>query len=395
MKTPARVWILSELYRPELTSTGYFVSEIAEHLAYDFEVNVICSQPSYASRGERAPALEDLNGVRVERVWSPIGRRSLLARVIDMLGFSVKALFRVAHAANRGDVILAVSNPPLLPYIAAFVSGIKKAKFVLLIQDVYPEVLLSTGFLERNSIFFRILDSLSLWLYRRTDRILVLGRDMRELIANKLPEADSRLVIIENWADLDEIAFEPRSTTVPIVLQHAGNMGRTHDLAILIEAAATLPDTVRLEFIGNGSRVTEVANAIGAYDNMTLAPYRPRCERSRSLSDCDVAVISFLPGMAGVSVPSRMYNVMASGRPLIGVCEPHSELARIICEHKIGWVVLPGDLVALTNLLRAIATSPSVLSAKGERARTIAEAKYAKQSLLPQYAAVIGEMTRA
>lgn len=395
MRTRLRIWILSELYRPELTSTGYFVSEIAEYLARRRDVTVLCSQPSYSARGQRAPRRENLNGVRVERLWSPLGQRRLLQRAADMLGFSVRAFLRAAGGAGRHDVLIAVTNPPVLPYVAAIVSLLRKTRLVLLIQDVYPEVLASTGFLTRGSMLLRVFDRLSIWLYRRADAIVVLGRDMQELIAGKLPDGGARMRVIENWADLEDIELEPRATKRPIVLQHAGNMGRTHDIAILIEAAAALPESVRLEFIGDGARTSEVAHATSGHGNIVLMPYRPRSERSLSLGNCDVAVISFLPGMAGVSVPSRMYNVMASGRPLIGICDAHSELAHTIRDHQIGWIVPPGDVGALIAVLRDIAANPCVLAERGSRARIAAETRYAKQTILPKYESVIQEIVGA
>jgi len=197
MRVAARsrtLWVLSELYAPELTSTGYFITRIAEHLARDpgRQVIALASQPTYSSRGTRASAREVLNGVNVRRFWSPALRKdTMLGRVTNLLVFTTQTAWSLLRSVSAGDTILAVTNPPPLPYLAALVARVRGARFVLLVHDMYPEVILAGGFAKPGSPVVRILDRTSRWLYRTAERVVVLGRDMRRLVTAKLPAADA------------------------------------------------------------------------------------------------------------------------------------------------------------------------------------------------------------
>jgi glycosyltransferase involved in cell wall biosynthesis len=306
-----------------------------------------------------------------------------------MVGFSIKATITLVKHLDRGDVVLCVTAPPLLPYLGAFAARLRGASFVLLIHDVYPDVLARAGKLDPSSLLYRGFDRANQWLYSRASRIIVLGRDMRDLVAGKLPGIQEKIVIIENWAELEDITPKSRENGARFVFQHAGNAGRTHDLRILLDAAAELTEEIVLELVGGESRSSAGAVMNASQSNVIRRPFSPRELRSESLGECDASVITFLPGMGGVSVPSRMYNVMASGRPIVAVCDADSELALTIREHGIGWVSPPGDLPSLVKVLRAVAANPDEARVKGSRARKVAEARYRKESSLRRFESVL------
>src|ERR1700733_14737681 len=137
-----RIWIISELYYPELTSTGYFLTGIAEGLATAYDVSVLCGQPSYWARGVRAPVHEIRNGVNVQRCRATtLDKNRPLFKIINLITVSVSIFLVALFRLRRGDIVIAVTNPPLLPYVAAFACRLKGAHIVPLIHDVYPEVL--------------------------------------------------------------------------------------------------------------------------------------------------------------------------------------------------------------------------------------------------------------
>ena len=393
MSQPRTLWILSELYAPELTSTGYFITRIAEHLALDPRRDVLslASQPTYAARGVRASSEEMLNGVHVRRFWSPAMRKdTLLGRVLNLLAFTIQTAWVLIRKVSAGDTILAVTNPPPLPYLGALAARMHGARFILLVHDMYPEAILAGGFAKPDSLIVRVLDRTSRWLYRTADRVIVLGRDMQRLVTAKLSEGDARhVVIIPNWASLDEVDATPiasRPTNARFTVQHAGNMGRGHNVEILVDAAERLPH-IDFTFIGEGAKRAWVEREALARSlpNVRVAGYRPRRELSQSLGDCDVAAIAFLPGMSGVSVPSRMYNVLAAGRPIVAVCTPDSELGLVVSEDSVGWVVAPHDLDGLVCAIAEASRSRTALAARGAAARCVAERKYSEDAIMTAY----------
>jgi glycosyltransferase involved in cell wall biosynthesis len=177
------------------------------------------------------------------------------------------------------------------------------------------------------------------------------------------------------------------------VVQYAGNMGRTHGIEVLLDAAVLLKEEAEYQFlfIGSGAKKSWLEEQVARHDlrNVTILPNRPRSDQNNFLNACDVAIISFLSGMAGVSVPSRMYNVMAAGKPIIAVCDSESELALVVREEDIGWVVPPGDAQAIAGVIRAAHSDRRRLTEMGERARVAAVTKYPLSRAVESYSELL------
>jgi len=174
-------------------------------------------------------------------------------------------------------------------------------------------------------------------------------------------------------------------------------MGRTHGLECIVEAACRTADRgdVHFLFIGWGAKRRWLEESIRArgLQNVTVLPYLPREELAISLNACDLAVISFVPGMIGSSVPGRMYNIMAAGKPIVAVAEPESELALVVKEEGIGWVVPPGDSARLVEAILEAKASSSLIAEMGARARALVETKYSVERVLEQYAQLLNAVS--
>ena len=395
--------MVSELYYPEETSTGHFLTHIAEGLARTLDVGVLCSQPTYAARGERASRQEIRRGVRIYRSrGTTLDKDVLWQRLINVATISVAMFLSAIRRFQRGDVVLVVTNPPTLPFFIALACALRRAKLVLLIHDVYPEVLIAAGvFRERSGVAWAI-SALTRRLYRASDRIIVLGRDMARLVERKMGAGrETRLAIIPNWADLDEvqpIARDENSVVQrlglngELLVQYAGNMGRTHDIETLVEAARLTTDAnVHWLFVGAGGKRQYLESAVRmtGLSAVHLLDRCPRNELNAMLNAGDVAIVAFNPGMAGVSVPSRMYNIMAAAKPLIALADADSEVALVVQEESIGWTIPPGSVSGLINVIESIRANRSVCSEYGRRARAVAVEKYSFERSLSAYREVV------
>ena len=403
MPNDHRIWIISELYYPELTSTGYFLTGIAEGLAPSHGVSVLCGQPSYLARGVHAPSHETLNGVDVHRCWATtFDKNKLHLKLLNLITISASIFCAALFAFRRGDIVIAVTNPPLLPYLMALVCRMRGARFVLLVHDVYPEVLTRLGILKPSSMFVRLVELSSRRLYKNADRIVVLGRDMEELVAQKVGAGGSRVMIATNWGDTEAIYPTARKDNTLLdklnlhgrfVVQYCGNIGRTHGIEDLLGAAELLcqdPD-VHLLLIGWGAKKQWAMQQREQRQltNLTILDPLSREDLCDGLNACDIAFISFASGMAGVSVPSRMYNVLASGKPVLAVCDSNSELAAVIREERIGWVIPPGHPDLIVAALREGKADSEALRCMGERARRAAAMKYTRCHVLEKYNSLI------
>lgn len=404
MKTA--VWVISELYYPEETSTGYFLTRIAEGLSAYYQVCVLCSQPTYSSRGRSAPTQESHKGVSIHRCLSATFNKDIFPlRILNILTISLSVFLNALRRFHKGDVVIVVTNPPLLPFAVLAASHLRRAKCCLLIHDVYPDVLVATGMAQPKSWTVRVIGWLTYQLYQRMARIIVLSRDMAALIQNKLNPIKIPIYIIPNWADLYFIKPCPRrdhpwlkqlGLTDKFVIQYSGNIGRTHGIEQLVTCAVQLKNfsAIHFLFIGFGGKklwLDQQVDDLGL-SNITIIGYRPRAELPVSLTACDVSIISLIKGMTGVSMPSRLYNIMAAGKPIIAVADPDSELALVVREEDIGWVVSPGDIDSLRMTIINAQGDPDRLRHMGQRARRAAENKYQFGQIIHAYKDMIDSL---
>jgi colanic acid biosynthesis glycosyl transferase WcaI len=405
--TTRRIWVISELYYPEETSTGHFLTGIAEGLSQQFHVNVLTSQPTYASRGLRSPASEIRNGVHIHRCFATsMDKDKLLFRLINLVTISLSIFLQALRRFRPHEIALVVTNPPLLPFFIALACRLRGTRLLLLVHDVYPDVLIATGIVRRDAFFTRLITWFTVHLYLSASRIIVLGRDMEQLVRAKLKNDAPPVVVIPNWGDVDQVIPTDRNANPLLkkfalegkfVLQYSGNMGRTHGIEGIVAAARALmhADKYHFLFIGWGAKRRWLEKEVSVHEltNVTLSAYVPREQLSTSLNACDIGLISFVTGMSGISVPSRMYNVMAAGKPIIAVADPDSELALVVLEEDIGWVIAPDQPELLVDTILEAASRPERLAAMGARARMAAETRYSRQRVMDLYRSLIHDLT--
>ncbi len=403
-----KIWIFCELYYPEEASTGYHLTGIAEALAAEFEVHVITGPASQEFQPVAAPKQEERHGVHIHRCrGTHRPKDSLPGRLLNMLTRTGAMWLEGLRRVRRGDTMLVVTNPPLLPFAVMLLKWLRGAPFVFLMYDVYPEVLVASGLSRPNSWLVRLGQLANRLLYRQADRLISIGRDMSRLLAEKLRGLEDRLRLIPNWAELESITCQPPEKSqwrAELELQdkftvlYAGTIGRTHGVETIVAAAERLREHPGIHILvaGFGAKETYVRQQIDARQlpNLSLHHFnRPRREQGETLAAGDVGLISFMPGMSGVSVPSRMYNFMAAGRALIAVTDAESELAMVVREEQIGWVVPPNDGAALAQVILEAQRNPETVKAMGERAAAVVRSKYSQEKSAAGYRKLFAELT--
>lgn len=391
--------IISELYYPEQVSTGFFVTGIAEGLVEDgVEVNVYCAQPSYNQRGFRGAKSEEHNGVNIRRCWSTTyDHRTLLGRLLNIATTSLSISWRALLSIQRGDKVLVVTNPPLLPFFIRLACWLKSAKFILLVHDVYPDVLVPLRLLKSSHPVYQIMSWMTGKLYASAHSVVVLGRDMERLVESK-SMGTAKVVIIPNWGDIHAIKPTPRAENALLqhlnlsdkfIVHYSGNHGRTHDLLSLVEAANLLEGETEIHFlfIGEGSgkkEAVERASELGL-QNITFRTFVDRSELNLSLNASDVSVVAFKEGMAGISVPSRLYNLMAAGRPILAVVNDDSEVASVIREAGLGVTVPPESPQQLAEEILELKNDKESRTLMSKNSRAEAVEKYSYEAIRDLY----------
>ena len=394
------LWFVGEVYYPEEISTGYYLTAIAEGLAAERNVKVITGQPKHMARGQRAKRREIHNGVTIYRApGTTFSKNVMLFRLVNMVTIGISVFLWSLWLFRKGDHVVVVTAPPSLPVTTALAAMLRGSTMTVLVQDSYPEILVAVEKIRQNSIIAVIIDLFNRWVYKFSTRIIVMGRDMADLFERKCNGIDTNIVTIPNWADLESIEPLPREGNPMLeelglidkfVLLYAGNIGHPTDVETIVKTANILKDRADIHFlfIGDGAKkrtVVEMTVKLGL-ENVTILDYRPRSEQTIFLNACDVGLVALINGMWGTAMPSRTYNIMAAGPPVLALTDEESELARVIDEDQIGWHIDPGDPEMLAATIEKIYSSRSELAEMGDRARHAAIAKYSREDAVRAYA---------
>jgi colanic acid biosynthesis glycosyl transferase WcaI len=393
------LWIVTELYYPEETSTGYYLTRVAEGLAVDFRVKVLCGQPNYSGRGIRAPKREIHNEVEIFRAFgTTLDKNVILYRLINMLTLSFSVFWKALLQFQKEDKILVVTTPPSLPFITALACLLRGGSYVLLIHDNYPEILIAVGKTKENSWLVKVMDFFNRWLYKYAAKVIVVGRDMEKLVEKKTEGLDIPIDYIPNWAELEQVRPEPRGENILLkelnlenkfVFLYAGNMGHPNDLESIVRCAEHLKADEKFHFVFLGAGVKrkwlerEVLEKELA--NVTLLAPRPRSEQNVFLNACDVAIVSLVKKMRGVSMPSRTYNILAVGKPILALAEEDSEVAKVVLEDKVGWIVPPDEPEKLLEAIIKIYDEREKIKDMEKASRKSALEKYSLAAAIINY----------
>jgi glycosyltransferase involved in cell wall biosynthesis len=391
-----RLLVLNQYYWPGVEATAHLLTELCEALSAEYDVTVVTGR----LRGhEHRPDDEDRGGVRIVRVRSSAYDRAPLAgRALNYLSYLALASIR-ALSLERPDVVLCMTDPPVVGDVALLAARRFRAPLVVVSEDVFPEIAVELHRLE-NRVLIGLLRVLTNFYLRRADRIVAIGETMERRLEAK-GAAPDRIDVIQNWVDARALTPRPRDNEWArenglvdrFVVMHSGNVGHAQDLENLIRAATFLRDLDRLRvvIVGSGARHADfvaLAERLEV-DAVTFLPYQPRERLSESLSSADVHFVGLGRGLSGYVVPSRMYGILAVGRPVVAAADADSETARIVRETQCGLVVSPGQPDQVARVLRALFGGEHDLDAMGGRGRAYVEAEATRDIAIGRYRKVL------
>lgn len=359
-----KIFLISELFYPNKTSTAYIMTEIAKHLAKNNHVSVICSDIVYDSNYS-AECNSELQNIDVIRTKSPeIDKNKMLSRLVGSFITAMAFGKTVKSKVKSTDTVFAVTNPFLLVLTLAILRHFKKFDYVLLVHDVFPENAVPAGLTNPNDIVFKLSKMVYDWAYSKADRLVVLGRDMKAVVEEKI-SSKKPIYIIENWYDEDTLLINDfdrdeyvgRKLSNKLVIGFAGNNGRVQNLKEFIELFAEVKnDKLHLLLIGDGAMRLDCEEIVMAKQlkNVTILGAKPRSEQSLFLNCFDIGLITLSSGMYGLGVPSKTYNLLALGKPLLFIGDKKSELDVLIKENSIGWAFDWSESNNIINFLNSL-----------------------------------------
>lgn len=361
-----RLVAVNRFYWPDQSATSQLLTDLAEHLAArGGEVAIVTSRQSYEDPMARLPARQTQAGVAIHRVWtSRFGRHWLPGRAVDYLSFYLAALIMLLRLVRPGDTILAKTDPPLISVGAWVVARLRRATLVTWCQDLFPEVAAVLGLRWAEGPVGRALAALRDRSLRAARLNVVLCRPMADrLLAAGVPA--QHIAIVDNWADgrlVRPVAPEdnPLRRAWGLegrrVIGYSGNLGRAHDLPAVqacITALGAADPAIVFLFIGGGAGMTALARWVAARKlaNVQFRPYQPRERLALSLSVPDLHLVSLAPACEGLIMPSKIYGILAAGRPILALGDPQGAMAELVRAHDLGLVWAPGRERAVGELL--------------------------------------------
>ena len=396
MKKPGKVVVVSQHYPPDPSTTAAIMAAIADRVARETEVLVLSG-----TAGSAMSAPTGKPDVVEVRNWMP-GKAALGRRALAELLFTVRMFFVLLAKLRRGDVALTVPAPFMLPYAFAAAAKLKGAKPVLIMHDLYPDVLVMAGLLKPNSMLAKAMRGLNALMFRALDAVVIIGRDTEKLLLRYGGMTRDKIRFIPNWATLAPgvravSADNPyrRPLAAGFVAGLSGNLGFTPDPVIVFEAARLLRDNKDIHFLlsgwGVGFDQLRAMQSEARLPNVTLVDRVEDEQLEAFLSAANVWIIPYRRNVAGVSVPSRFYNLLAIGRPVILVSEPDAEAALTVTEHDVGWVVAPGRADELADAVRRAAASQD--PQRAERATEISR-RFDFATAMSDYCGLIRELAQ-
>jgi len=402
-QSPGKLVFVNRFFDPDESATSLLLTDLARGLAdASLTVHVVCSRQLYTNPRAGLQRHETLHGVTIHRLpTTRYGRAGLLGRSLDYATFYLSAVWMLLVHLKRGDVVVSKTDPPLICIPAALCARLKGARLVNWQQDVFPEIATTLAASPLPHWLDAALRGLRDWSMRSATANVLIGQRMLEYFEQRgIPR--TKLRVIENWADGDVIAPKPAEASAlrtalglqgKFVVCYSGNLGRAHEFGTLVAAAERLRQEPAIVFliIGGGARMEPLRQAViaRALKNFIFLPYQPRAELEDSLAAADVHLASLLPPLEGLLMPSKLYAVMAAGRPLIFIGDADGEIARVLREAECGITVAVDAGEDLVSAIRLLRREPQLRSVMGARARACFLARYARGQALERWKAVV------
>ncbi|HDY7975448.1 TPA: glycosyltransferase family 4 protein [Vibrio vulnificus] len=356
-----KVLILAEYIGENHNSTAYYWSQIVKKLQQEYDVILIAPDTEHSRSFSKQYTVE----TRYVK-FAKHNKHSLTSRLKGQLSQTITFIRAVKYELKNVDLVFSGTNPIVTMFGLAVLKRFQPFKWLVLVHDVFPNNLVPAKVINKHSFSWRFLTALSKEVYSLPEQLICIGRDMKELLEEKIRRPD-QIKFIPNWASTDKIIEMPKKDNELIrdlgwqdntVFQFFGNMGRLQGIRQLLEAIEkTKCEKSRFLFIGSGSeaklvqRAAKRINAKSGYERVHYYGSLDLEKNNLGLNACDVALVTLAPEMYGLGVPSKAYFSMAANKPIVYIGDKNSELERLLSEYDVGWYCNNGKISDLATLI--------------------------------------------
>lgn len=392
---------VNRFFHPDQSATAVMLSDLIAGLDTQSRDRLVITSASTHTAGEDSES-RDFANLRVIRIPGLTkGNPSLIGRLLNFLIFYIGVLLVGLWHIRRGDVVVCLTDPPLISVLVYGLTKLKRARVVNWLQDIYPEVATELGFGSSRNIAIRGMRFLRDRSWRKAYANVCIGERMKDRVKS-LGVDPNRVRVIQNWTN--EVALTPLPVTnnplraewgldeESVVICYSGNLGRAHDIDTMLDAGRRLVVSgekhLQFLFVGGGVKQA-LLPAVAAEPNIgphfQVRGYRPRGELQLSLAVADVHWLSLEPELEGLIVPSKFYGAVAAARPIIFVGDTNGEIARLIAEAECGKSFAKGNVNDLAKYVRELSHDAELRQRLGENGRRYCEQHLTKAARISEW----------
>jgi glycosyltransferase involved in cell wall biosynthesis len=322
------------------------------------------------------------------RRFTPYENSSAGRRLITWVKFTLAATWQLLRQGGDAPLFV-VSNPPFMALVARWLRVMQDRRYGLLEWDIYPQILIAMGLVTSESLLYRLWYRCHASALRSADLIMTVGDGMAGVLRRMAGSPDLPVAVVPNWADTDFLTPLSREDNPfvreqgiedKLVVLYSGNLGATHAIETILDVAQLLADESRVCFviIGEGSKrgLVESAIARGRAPTLRLLPLQPAVRLPQTLSSSHVAIVTLGRGYEGLSMPSKIYSMMAAGNAILGISQPPNDVADTISHHGCGINFRPDEPLAIAGWIRGLLADPAALARLQMQSRQAAISSY-------------------
>jgi colanic acid biosynthesis glycosyl transferase WcaI len=404
-----RIIFLNRFFSPDHSATSQLVGDVASDLAsVGYNVHVVTSRQLYDDPQARLPSTAYIKGVQVHRVATThFGRSRLVGRAIDYLSFYAAAWRMLTRVTEPHDVLVAMTDPPLISLVAMHMAERRGAYLVNWLQDIYPEVAVALKVSFLKGPILRTIAQLRDRSLKTATANVVVGTLMADKVAARGVARD-RIHVIANWSEdnaiipiaaSNNLLRQQWALTDKFVVGYSGNLGRAHEFGTVLAAAEQLRSNAGIVFlcIGGGHQMARLAAQAHerGLTNFQFRDYQDQAILRLSLSVPDVHWISLKPELEGLIVPSKIYGIAAVGRPIFAICAKDGEISRLVEQHQCGVVIAPADADALVKSILRLAKNVPLRTKMGQQARAMLDSNFSRQQALRRWQSLLRDLDKS
>lgn len=381
-KFSKKLIFVSQYFAPDYAATGQLLNQLVNYLSKKgIFCKVFTGMPSYSNNKKEYKVEISHNKEIYRDISSRIFPKDFAGKRINGILFSISSIVRIAFTSNKKNIYLFTSEPAYLPVIASIVSILLRKKYILLLYDLYPEILSGLGIFSKENFIIKIWKKLNRLIFNFSSEIIVLSDSMKSIILNYDCKLYHKIHVFPSWADPKVIKPIPREDNIFcrknklqnfFVVLYSGNQGRCHDMETIINSAKLLKNHKKILFlfIGKGFYNKELKKIAknNNLKNCLFLPYQEFKDLPFSLTSADVAIVSVKKGLESLLAPSKLYGHLAAGTPILAISEEESFLDNLIKKWEFGYSIRNGCSDELANIIIKLFKNPFLkneLSKKG------------------------------